>query len=69
MVERKLLVAVSCFEMMLHHSNLNLCFARSGCDSSFIEDVVDKARTIERAKVFIPAIAFASFDVSVAVVS
>ena len=69
MVERKLLVAVSCFEMMLHHSNVNLCFARSGCDSSFIDDVVDKARTIERAKVFIPAVAFASFDVGVAVVS
>jgi len=51
------MVIVPRFEIMLSHANVNLRFARCCRDSRFVDDIVDKASTIKRAKVFISAVA------------
>ena len=58
MFERKLMVIVPRFETMLSHADVNLRFARCCSDSGFVDDIVDKASTIKRAKVFISAVAW-----------
>ena len=55
--ERKLMIIVPRFETMLSHANVNLRFAGCCSDSGFVDDIVDKASTIKRAKVFISAVA------------
>jgi len=57
MFERKLMVIVPRFEIMFSHPNVNLHFARCCSDSCFVDDIIDKASTIKRAKVFISAVA------------
>ena len=68
MFERKLMVIVPSFETtcMLSHANVKLRFARCCSDSGFVNNIVDKASIIKRAKVFISAVArFIGLDVSV----
>ena len=57
MLERELVVVVSSFEAVLCHANINLCFAGCGSDGCFVDDVVDKACTVKRAKVLVSAVA------------
>ena len=57
MLERELMVVVSSFEAVLCHANINLCFTGCGSDSCFVDDVVDKACTVKRAKVLVSAVA------------
>ena len=52
MFEIKLMVIGPRFETMLSHANVNLCFTGCCSDSGFVDDIVDKASTIKRAKVF-----------------
>ena len=66
MFERKLMVIVPSFETMLSHANVNLRFSGCCSDNGFVNDIVDKASTTKRAKVFISAVArFIGLDVSV----
>ena len=44
-------------ETVLRHSNVDFFVTGCGSDSGFVYDVVGKARAIERAKVFLSAIA------------
>ena len=52
------MVVVSCFEFVFCHTNVVLCVTRSCCDSCFVDNVLGKARTVKRAKVFVSAVAF-----------
>ena len=56
MLERNLVVVESRFETVLCHANVNSCVTGYGSDSGFVYDVVDKARAIKRAKVFLSAV-------------
>ena len=58
-VESKLVVVVSRFESMPRHSYINLLIAGCGGDVCRADDTACKTRAIERAKVFLPAVAFA----------
>ena len=44
-------------ETILHHANVDSCVTGCGGDSGLIYNVVSKARSISRAKVFLSAIA------------
>ena len=57
-VEGKLVVVISRFESMLRHSYINLIIAGCGGDVCPVNDTTCKTRAIERAKVFLPAVAF-----------
>ena len=57
-VEGKLVVVISRFKSMLRHSYINLIIAESGGDVFPENDTACKTRAIERAKVFLPAVAF-----------
>ena len=57
-VEGKLVVVISRFESMLRHSYINLIIAGCGGDVCPVNDTACKTRAIERAKVFLPAVAF-----------
>ena len=50
--ESDLVVVVSCFEFVLCHTNVGPCVTRGCCDSCFVNNVLGKARTVKRAKVF-----------------
>ena len=52
------MVVLSCFEFVLCHTNLGPCITRSCYDSCFIDNVLSKARTVKRVKVFVSAVAF-----------
>ena len=56
--ERKLVVVVSHFEFVLCHTNVGPCVTRGCFDSCFVDNVLGKARTVKRAKVFAATIAF-----------
>ena len=56
--ERKLVIVVSCFEFAFCHANVCPCVTGSCCDSSFVDNVVGKTRTVKRAKVFVSTVAF-----------
>ena len=64
-VKRKLVVVLPRFKTMLRHPNINLCITGSGGDSSLIDDTTSKTQAIKRAKVFVSAVTFVSFHVSV----
>ncbi|KAL9977501.1 hypothetical protein ACROYT_G014909 [Oculina patagonica] len=53
MLERELVVVASGFEAVLCHAKINLFFTGCSSDSCFVDDVVDKAYTIKRAKVLL----------------
>ena len=57
-VEGKLVVVISRFESMFRHSYINLIFTGCGGDVCPVNDTACKTRSIERAKVFLPAVAF-----------
>ena len=57
-VEGKLVVVISRFESVLRHSYVNLIIAGCGGDVCPVNDTACKTRAIERAKVFLPAVAF-----------
>ena len=57
-VEGKLVVAISRFESMLRHSYINLIIGGCGGDVCPVNDTACKTRAIERAKVFLPEVAF-----------
>ena len=50
--ERELVVVVSCFEFVLCHTNVGPCVTRGCCDGCFVDNVLGKAHTVKRAKVF-----------------
>ena len=52
------MVVVSCFEFVLCHTNVSICVSGCYCYCGFVDYVTCKTRTIERAKVFVSAIAF-----------
>ena len=52
------MVVVSPFEFVLCHTNLGPCVTRRCCDSYFIDNVLGKAYTVKRAKVFASTVAF-----------
>ena len=56
--EREFVVVVSCFEFVLCHTNVSICVSGCCCYCGFVDYVTLKTRTIERAKVFVSAIAF-----------
>ena len=56
--ERKLVVVVSCFEFVLCHTSVGPCVIRRCCDGCFVDNVLGKACTIKRAKVFASTVAF-----------
>ena len=64
-VEEKLVVVISRFESMLRHSYINLLIAGCGGDVCPVNDTAFKTRAIERAEVFLPAVAFVRFVVVV----
>ena len=51
------MVVVTHYEFMLCHTNVGPCVTRC-CDSSFVDNVLGKARTVKRAKVFVSTVAF-----------
>ena len=52
------MVVVSRFEFVLCHTNVGPCVTRGCCDSCFVDNVLGKARTVKRAKVFASTVAF-----------
>ena len=56
-LERNLVVVEPHLETVLHHANEDFCVTGSANDSDLVYDVVGKAHAIERAKVFLSAIA------------
>ena len=56
--EREFVVVVSCFKFVLCHSSVSLCVPGCCCDCGFVDHVTCETRTIERAEVFVSAIAF-----------
>ena len=56
-LEGNLVVVEPRLETVLHHANVDFCVTGCGSDSGLVYNVVGKARAIERAKVFLPAIA------------
>ena len=56
--ERELVVVVSHFEFVLCHTNVDPCVTRGCCDSCFVDNVLCKALTVKRAKVFASTVAF-----------
>ena len=57
MLEGNLMVVEPRLETVLRHANVDFCVTGCGSDSGLVYNVVGKARAIERAKVFLSAIA------------
>ena len=57
-VERKLVVAASCFEGMFRHPNTDVCIAGSGGDIYLEDNTTGKIRAIDRARLFLSVVAF-----------
>ena len=56
-LDGNLVVVEPRLETMLCHANVDSCITRCGSDSGLAYSVIGKARAIERAKVFLSAIA------------
>ena len=59
-LEREFVVIVSCFEIVLCHSNVRFCVTGSCCDCSFVDDLACEAFTIKRVDIVISALALSS---------
>ena len=56
-LEGNLVVVEPRLETMICHASVDSCITGCGSDSGLVDDIIGKARTIERAKVFLSAIA------------
>ena len=52
------MVVVYRFDFVLCHTNGGLCVTIGCCDSCFVDNILGKARTVKRAKVFASTVAF-----------